>query len=228
MNRPISNIESIMDIHAVTAFILLLLGFACGAMDDPCFTFTGNGYLKFNLDGFINDGHAHYSLKFKTSSPHGVIMYSSGDHGDDEALFVREGKLIYHLFNQASTGVEGQFGGRYVGDVPINTEDEVEVHMYRSFEVADPVQRTTKEQTGLVYTVGGSTYTHVDFRPRTDISLNSEIYVGGFNGVLSSTVGNFTGQIAHIREEKNNALFRTFTTNAGGHVRSGCLNIGSN
>ncbi|GFR69430.1 hypothetical protein ElyMa_002049900 [Elysia marginata] len=214
-----------MDMYPFAVFLALLVGLVCAVAGDPCFTFNGEGYLRFNLHDFDNSGPAHYSLKFRTRSNHGLLIYSETNNGDDEALFIRDGMLVYHIFNSSPHGVEGYFGGRFLGTVPVNTGEEVEVHMYRGFDVTDSVQRRTHQQTGLVYTVGGRTYTHVDFWSRSGIVLDNEVYVGGFKQSLSDTVGNFTGQISGIREEKNNALFRTFSQNAGGNVDPHCINF---
>ncbi|RUS73305.1 hypothetical protein EGW08_018934 [Elysia chlorotica] len=214
-----------MDVSFIGLLLTLVVELASANDNDPCFTFHGNGFLRFHLDKFDNSNSAHYSLKFRTQSAHGLLLYSEGVHGDDEALYIRNGMLVYHLFNSSPSGVEGSFGGRFLGEVAVNTDDMIEVHTYRSFSVTDEVQRTTREQTGLVYTVGGNTYSHIDYRPRSGISLNNDVYVGGYKESLSDTVGNFTGQISGIREEKNAALFRSFSLNAGGKVTSNCLTI---
>ncbi|KAK3743747.1 hypothetical protein RRG08_043479 [Elysia crispata] len=214
-----------MDVSFIGLLLVLAVGLTSADNTNPCFTFYGNGYLRFHLDKFDNSNSAHYSLKFATTASHGLLIYSEGLHGDDEALYIRNGRLVYHLFNSSPSGVEGYFGAHFMGEVPVNTGDQIEVHMYRSFNVTDEVQRTTQEQTGLVYTVGGTTYSHVDFRPRIGISLNDDVYVGGYKQSLSDTVGNFTGQISSIREEKNEALFRTFSLNSGGSVSTNCLTI---
>ncbi|GFO24619.1 hypothetical protein PoB_005112400 [Plakobranchus ocellatus] len=167
---------------SVSSFLICLAVAQNGQEEQQgaCFQFYGNGYLKFNLRDFNNHGHAHYSMKFETSIPNGILMYSRGEHYDDEALFLRDGKLNYHLFNTSPNGIGGQFGGLFQGEVPVNIGDSIEVHVYRAFNVRDETQRREVQQTGLVYTVNGRTYTHVDNRIRTGISLSPEVYIGGY------------------------------------------------
>lgn len=54
-------------------------------------------------------------------------MYATGLEGDDEALFIRNGKLCYHLFNTSPTGVEGYFGASMEGDENVNTNEWITV-----------------------------------------------------------------------------------------------------
>ncbi|CAL1542044.1 unnamed protein product [Lymnaea stagnalis] len=193
--------------------------------EGPCFQFRGTSYLHFTPDNFNNSNDIHYSFKFKTTSRNGLLMYSKGDYGDDEALYVRDGKLAYHIFNTSPTGIEGYFGGFFQGNENVNTDQWIRVNVYRIWRVYNARLRRWRPQTGFVVQVGNRSHEHLDYLERADISLRPVIYFGGYREHLSETVRNFVGEIKDIREQKNGQTFETPSLNYKSEVVACSIDI---
>ncbi|XP_005092188.1 uncharacterized protein LOC101858164 [Aplysia californica] len=212
-------------VYSVVCFCLLLAFAVANPVDEegPCFDFNANSYIHFTPNNFLNNGSIHYSLKFRTTQPNGLLLYASGRFGDEEALFIQAGKLTYHLFNTSPTGVEGYFGGFFQTRENVDTGDWITAHVYRMYEVEDIFQRRSRDQTGLVVEIGDQVYRYVDYLERDDISIQPTVYIGGFREPLSETVGFFRGQIKDIREAKNKMLFDEPSLNFRSRVGRNCF-----
>jgi hypothetical protein len=203
--------------------LMAVLAEAQSDIEGPCFQFPGDSYLHFTPNNFNNSESIHFSLRFKTTQANGVLMYSRGLYGDDEALFISNGLLRYHLFNTSPTGVENYFGGLYEGSESVNLDNWVKVDIYRSWKFVQPPQRQVKQKTGIVVEIDGQQYPHLDYLERSDISLEPTIYLGGYKESLSSTVHNFTGQIKDVFEEKNAYRFENPSLNFQSKVQLDCM-----
>uniref|UniRef100_A0A0B7AGG2 Laminin G domain-containing protein n=1 Tax=Arion vulgaris TaxID=1028688 RepID=A0A0B7AGG2_9EUPU len=214
-----------MDLLFSVVFLCLLAVLTDGQArnEGPCFDFHGNSYLHFNPNIFDNNDNIHFSLQFKTTLENGIILYSRGLQGDDEALYIRNGKLRYHLFNTSPTGVEGYYGAYMEGDETVNIDDWIKVDIYRHWSYVEPPQRRPKRKTGFEVEIGGDIYRHIDHLDRRDISLQPTIYLGGFRESLSETVFNFTGQIKDVYEEKNRVMFENPSGNFLSRVSLSCI-----
>lgn len=191
--------------------------------EGPCFEFPGDSYLHFTPNVFDNNNDIHYTLHFRTTQENGILLYARGQDGDDEALYIKNGKLRYHLFNTSPTGIEGYFGAFLEGDETVNIGQWVKVQVYRSWKHVEPPQRRIKTKTGFEVEIDGVVYKHFDYLERRDISILPTIYLGGYRESLSSTVHNFTGQIKNIYEEKNGYLFENPSVNYMSKVSLFCL-----
>ncbi|KAH9499245.1 hypothetical protein Btru_004526 [Bulinus truncatus] len=189
-----------------------------------CFTFFGDTFLQFDFNNFNNTNGIYFSLKFKTTQPNGIILYSrgSGTHYDDEAVFVRNGKLVYHLFNTSPTGVEGYFGAYFHGQDLVNTGQWITLHVYRMYREYSSRQRREIYKTGFVAEINGVRHEHVDHLTRTDISLSNSVFVGGYSAPLSATIKRFQGQIKDIQEHAHGLVFETPTLNFMARVQTSC------
>ncbi|BFZ01696.1 hypothetical protein BsWGS_04735 [Bradybaena similaris] len=205
--------------------ICLLVAFSDGqeTREGPCFEFPGDSYLHFTPNVFDNNNDIHYRLKFRTGQENGILLYARGQEGDDEALYIINGKLRYHLFNTSPTGIEGYFGAFLESDERVSIGEWIQVHLYRSWKHREPPQRRVKKKTGFEVNIQGNVYRHFDYLERDDVSLLSTIYLGGFRESLSSTVHNFTGQMKDIYEEKNAYLFENPSLNYLSKVSLTCL-----
>uniref|UniRef100_A0A0B7BJW8 Laminin G domain-containing protein n=1 Tax=Arion vulgaris TaxID=1028688 RepID=A0A0B7BJW8_9EUPU len=191
--------------------------------EGPCFNFKGDSYLHFTPNNFDSNNSIHYTIKFRTLQDNGILMYARGRQGDDEALFIKNGKLQFHLFNTAATGIEGYFGAHLEGDETVNIDKWITVHVYRSWEHYDKKQRRMRKKTGFEVQIDGNLYSHVDYFQRSDISIQPPIYFGGYRESLSSTLSNFIGQIKDISEEKNKFTFENPSLNYGSRVEVSCV-----
>ncbi|XP_059163429.1 uncharacterized protein LOC131946580 [Physella acuta] len=218
-----------MEIFVLTLLVLTLLPLlTTGAVTQTgqCYTFNGNSYLDFSPENFNNNNNAHYSFKFKTTQANGLLLYARGPHDDDEAVFLRNGKLVYHLFNTSPTGIEGYYGGLYQGTEEVNIDEWISVDIFRSWQTTSAGTGSSvdrqKSLTGLWYEVDGRTYNNTDELVRTDIALSPTVYVGGYRSSLSQTVGNFEGIISDLYEEKNQWSFEDPSHNFMNGVVYGC------
>ncbi|XP_012934586.1 laminin subunit alpha [Aplysia californica] len=203
--------------------VLSTVAVANEAPEGPCFQFPGDSYIHFTPNNFINDGSVHYRLTFRTTSPNGIILYARGIQDDDEALFLREGKLAYHLYNAGPAGLGRYFGGYFQTEENVNTGDWVTVNVYRVWAVLDQTQRRFQNQTGIVVEIGDRELRHVDHLDREDIRIMPTIYVGGFREPLSDTVGFFEGQIKDIREARNGVVLEEPSLNYMSKVGRTCM-----
>lgn len=195
------------------------------AEEGPCFNFPDTSYIHFSPNNFINNDAAHYRFRIKTKADSGIIMFAEGDEaeGDHETIFIRDGKLGYHLFNTSPEGIGGSFGGLFQLAQPVNTGDWITVNMYRSWPTWDARRGKDKPKTGIEATINGQVYSRVDHRNRTDITLGTTIYFGGYREPLSDDVGYFVGQIEDIYEAKNDHTFVEPSLNSGSRVILNCL-----
>lgn len=191
--------------------------------EGPCFQFNGDSYLHFTPNNFNNNNSIHYTFKFRTTQENGILMYSRGAQGDDEALFLKGGKLRYHLFNTSPIGIDGFFGAYLQGDEQVNTDQWITVQVYRSWSQHDRKQRRTMKKTGFEVEINGTLFSHVDYLERSDISILPVIYFGGYKESLSSQLHNFNGQIMDISEEKNGRMFENPSLNYKSLVQLSCL-----
>ncbi|KAK0055252.1 laminin subunit alpha [Biomphalaria pfeifferi] len=192
--------------------------------ESHCFSFPGDTFLQFDFNNFNNSNDIYFSLKFKTRESNSVILYSrgSGTHYDDEAVFIRNGKVGYHLFNTSPTGVEGYFGAFFIGNELVNTNEWVTLHVYRMYRDVNSRQRRVHPKTGFAVEIQGVRHEYVDHLVRTDISLSNSIFIGGYSQPLSSTIKRFVGQIRDIREHSNGLAFETPTLNFMASVQTFC------
>ncbi|CAG5122864.1 unnamed protein product [Candidula unifasciata] len=191
--------------------------------EGTCFNFHGDSYLQFTPNNFNNNNSIHYSMKFRTAQENEIILYTQGPHGDDEALFIKNGKLRYHLFNTSPSGVEGSFGAYLEADENVATGSWITVHVFRSWPQYDSNMRRTRRKTGLEVDIDGQTYIYVDYFERDGISIHPVIYLGGYRNTLGTTLNNFTGQIKDIFEEKNRHRFENPSLNYGSRVGLDCV-----
>ncbi|BFY98761.1 hypothetical protein BsWGS_01801 [Bradybaena similaris] len=207
----------------IFSLFLTVFADAQAVNDGPCFDFHGDSYLQFTPNNFNNNNSIHYSMTFRTTQENGILYYAQGPHGNDEALVIKNGKLRYHLFNTAPSGIGGYFGAYLEGDENVSIGDWVTVHTFRSWRQYDSNQRHTRKKTGFEVSVGGQTYKHEDYYERSDISMNPVIYFGGYRDALGATLNNFIGQIKDISEEKNGYSFENPSLNFGSRVGLACL-----
>ncbi|XP_046568413.1 uncharacterized protein LOC124276801 [Haliotis rubra] len=189
------------------------------ADEGPCFEFNGNNsYLEFVPDNFDLIDSAHYKLSFMTTQENGIILFARGSH-DYEALYVRDGKLNYDLFNPTSNGAGGTFGIHFESNGPVNTNDWFSVEVFRNRRVRRGEARMTGQESplmsGLVLTHNGVEEEHVREVTLEGVHIQGLVYVGGAGRELSSRVREFKGKIENIWELKNGMRFEDPSRNSG-------------
>ncbi|KAL8562711.1 hypothetical protein ACOMHN_022588 [Nucella lapillus] len=186
---------------------------------DSCYVFMGDSYLKFATSSLNISGSVKYTLKFRTTEPSGILLYSEGPD-DYEGLYVYQGKLVYLLTNPAPTGVEGTIGGHYQGNIVVNDGAWYMVELMRNWESEKQAPQVDSEmQTGIILydEAGVKMDTVIDHFNHRGVVLFSKIYVGGISASVvyaqESHVPPFTGQIKDMRKEGSGFNFTSYNVN---------------
>ncbi|XP_076461185.1 uncharacterized protein LOC143293807 [Babylonia areolata] len=203
--------------------LLLAVVVVCQA----CYDFKGNSYLEFSPSGLSISHRVHYSLKFQTREPAGIILYSEGDH-DYEGLFVHNGQLVYLLTNPSQSGVEGTTGAFYRTSASVNTGAWFTVEVWRNWQIQKRAPLSGMElRTGIVLydEAGNRLETHTDNLNHRNVILHPTIYVGGISSSVvharGSPIPAFKGQVKDMKKEgnNNNINFRSYSRNYEGLVK---------
>ncbi|KAL8560353.1 hypothetical protein ACOMHN_006084 [Nucella lapillus] len=182
-------------------FILSMISLVY-AQKAPCFQFPGHTFLEFKPNNMNISHKVHYSLMVKTKSPEGVVLYAEGPE-DYEAVYLREGRLVYLLTNPSPSGVEGTSGGIYVTTDPVNNGNWHEVDVWRNWEPEEEHYHQQKElRTGLRVrdTATGTEESHLDDLLHRGVRFNDTVY---FGGVISTAIPVVVSQ----RRSQDNTLF---------------------